>query len=748
MNTGSLLDRFIRRLYPVFGTFIITVSLSFDYALNRTLMDFFVVAALIWFCFLAGYYLLKFSYVKIAKAMNFHIFDIDELFFVFSLFFVIKLSDYEILSIVWFAFVLLLFFLRLQNGFSSHPSSFLWKKGNTAVFLFSYFVFILNAGFQYAAYKYYLMDSFSTVVNIVLFRSFGMTMFWLIGFALAMVLYRVIGSWLRYVFLLIWTSLFAFWTIFWFVNLSVLYFSGFYISPLVLAHADKGAEIILLNNVTYIIVACFIVVMIVFIFIFRHVKSAHYFVPRKHWYYYALFLLGVSIIPFAELFPFQNLPDFLIVKSFYQNSFGFNVETDKSNLSPVILAKLKNFGLNFNLDESKVAHKEEIFKKKSLLLPDKFYEKKPNILIVFFESMSARYTDVYNPKFTDLTPGFDEMVKDSNTTIFKNYFNSSTPTFSGLYSQLCSFLLTTSSAEISENNKTAGRRLLCLPEIVKKYGGYNEVEYALGIDKTFANTGTIFEAMGVDSIYDWYGLSKYMDKKPLSWGYSDHQIFPVVFDLLSKKSKNSDAPWFFMVSTLDTHLPYNLPKDIVLYKDGEEKVLNTVHTSDDAFLKFWEEFKGSDLYKNTIVIVTADHAMPPGALNKKYFDDVAVSPYDKILFMMYIPDNILKKEYDIYSSQLDFTPTILHLLGINIPNSFEGHSIFDDRANYPYLLGMDEYGIYINIPSDNDKRFVNYGVPSYLQCDRSPDLFIRRLTSCEGLSFYNWEKKMWKEGRF
>ncbi|MFA5051420.1 MAG: hypothetical protein WC499_04915, partial [Patescibacteria group bacterium] len=118
--------------------------------------------------------------------------------------------------------------------------------------------------------------------------------------------------------------------------------------------------------------------------------------------------------------------------------------------------------------------------------------------------------------------------------------------------------------------------------------------------------------------------------------------------------------------------------------------------------------------------------------------------------LMYIPNSVLPKEVDLYSSGLDFAPTILQMLDINVPNSFEGHSIFDDRAKYPNLLGMHEFGLFINQADEKGEIKTDYAVPSGLTCG-SEDFSSSAstpLSLCEFMEFYKWKRRMLEEGRF
>ena len=55
-------------------------------------------------------------------------------------------------------------------------------------------------------------------------------------------------------------------------------------------------------------------------------------------------------------------------------------------------------------------------------MPDRLKNAKPNIVIIFVESLSSRFVNAYNGnRFKDLTPNFDKMAADPDTTVFKMF---------------------------------------------------------------------------------------------------------------------------------------------------------------------------------------------------------------------------------------------------------------------------------------------------------------------------------------
>jgi len=732
--------------YALAGSFIISSGWNWYHAPHKRFM--LIYGPLYFAAIYIGYALFKFLYVYLTKRFNRHVFwqedfkrFLDPLFFNLSLVFLIFFFQNEIFSFLFVLLMLAGIYWQLDHYFKMHPNAAAIRMANRSVFCVGGFIFIISGILQYVAYYYYILDSNIKFYDIVTFRAFAMTMFWLMGFAVGDLIYWRFKSWLRYVFLSLWTLLFAGSLVFWLVNIGILYYSGLYFSPTALDHAE-GASNVIWNHLTYLLLVLLLIVIVIFGLVMKHSHKAHKNSLWHYWYFYDFTIVALALVAIFGISSFRNTPEAVVIRSFYSYFTGNTVNI---SLDPIVQQKLEKFGITYNLNNFYLAHKDTAFTASKPLLPAELLKNKPNVIVIFWESLSARLNGVYNTRFADVTPGLVSMASDPHTTVFKNYYNASTPTITGLLSQLCSFLPPTGHNEINNDKMLQRQYLLCLPKILRS-AGYKDATYVTSVEKDYAHKDTLFDSMGTDRVLGQEELKSLIAGAPLSWGYSDHQTFPVIWQM-AQKEKN---PFLLMLSTVDTHPPFNLAQDTIPYGDGKSDVLNAYHTTDDAFAKFWQEFKQSPLYNNTILIVAADHAVFPAAFKQDLFPDIAgkLTYYDENSYMMYIPNSILPKQVDTYASGIDFTPTLLQILNINSPNAFEGHSIFDDRKDYPNLLGMHELGLYIN-QVEGDKRVTDYNIPTEIDCDKNePESTSTPLTLCEYLNYYQWKRQMFDEGRF
>lgn len=744
------LKKILSWFLPFSATFFVVAGWNWYHFPHRPHPRFVIVSLISWLVLNVFYWVAKRGYLFLVKKFGRHVFwqtnfinFIDKIFWISSWLFLAFFINNEWISLLYVAVILLALFLFSQKVLKQHPVAEGWLYANQAIWALAFGIFVITGLCQFLAYHYYILDVQAKFSGIVLFRTFSITMFWLLGVAVAGLVYWHTERKWRYILLVVWNLFFVSSLILWMFNVGVLYFSGLYLDPVLLEHI-KGSSAVVWNRSTlwFAVSAAVILAGFVWVEIFwwRRQKLA----TRRHWNYYNAVIIILALGFIFGLASTKTTPEYVVARAFYEY---FTKTEQKIILDPIIQKKLERFGLKYNLDEFYVSQKEQIFNTSTAnLLSEKFVQKKPNVVIIFLESFSSRLTSVYNPSLKNITPGLEKMAVDKNTTIFKKYFNASTPTVTGLLSQLCSFLPPTGHEEIETDKKMQRHHLLCLPQVLKENAGYKYNAYITAVEKDFANKDTLFASMGVDEVLGTEELAKYINSQPLSWGYSDHQMFPVLEKFMTEKSD----PFLLMLSTVDTHPPFNLSKDMINYGDGKNDVLNSFHTTDDAFGQFWDWFRGSDFYNNTIVVAVADHAIFPTALDKT-FPEVykQLNFYDENTFLLYTPQSLLPKEVGVYSSGIDFAPTLLELLNVNVANSFEGHSIFSGRKSYPNILGMHEFGLFINEVSAQNLRLTKYTVPSNLKCNESnftndPE---QPLSLCEFLQYYKWKRQMFEQGR-
>lgn len=348
---------------------------------------------------------------------------------------------------------------------------------------------------------------------------------------------------------------------------------------------------------------------------------------------------------------------------------------------------------------------------------DSYIKTRPkSVIVIFTEGFSSKVIDRENNKGLKLTPNIDSYYKEG--LVFKNYYNHTAATFRGLRGQLTSAyqykdgidgkgegFFQISSGKVNDTYK---HRLISLPEILNDYG-YNT--YFLASTEKESNLNALLKTMPFKKVYGMEDFSWHKNDR-----MSDKKTFESLKELLSEQDR--EKPFFIGVYPSGTHHGMDSPD--LIYNEGKNAFYNKFHNYDAQLGGFVRFFKDSPYYKNTILIITADHSTFPVPEFKSSFDIHANFFVDTIPLIILgndIKSNIVDAKG--YNS-LSLAPTILNVLGINNhSNYFLGCSLFDKQCvsefSHQSAIGDDFYQIkkmdndkYDTFPDEKNKKIIEY----------------------------------------
>ncbi len=302
-----------------------------------------------------------------------------------------------------------------------------------------------------------------------------------------------------------------------------------------------------------------------------------------------------------------------------------------------------------------------------------------NIVIIFVESLSQFFLrdDIHGVK--GIFPNIKEMERESFA--FSDMYNSSYPTLKGLIAALGSaiYLL---DEEVGGTRIPVPCRFLFLPNILKKLD-YTNIHIQAGSERFIGMKNLFIEREGYDYFYGSESLAlDNISRLERGFGVDDEKVFDYAIEWLEKYP--AKRPFLLTISTINSHPPY---KGSYKHPDaGGNPMINGFYSTDKAFGKFWNFFKKSKFNGNTVVILTADHAM--GNSNEytafvKNFEEHYRPFFDNIPCFIYFPGGAwkgVKNNTPCFS--LDLTPTILEMMNLDLANPFMGLSIFSERPYY------------------------------------------------------------------
>lgn len=331
----------------------------------------------------------------------------------------------------------------------------------------------------------------------------------------------------------------------------------------------------------------------------------------------------------------------------------------------------------------------------------------PNVIVIFTEGTSTRLIGAYGGHYPGLTPNIDRLAAQSMRV--DNYFNHTAATYRGLIGQLSSGYIYYGGYgkhgwQTGDGKKISGAiRRRTLPMILREHG-YRS--YFFSPHATHVPFTTMLDTLGFDRVYTYdsigHGLlGGHYNARTGTDSLDDGSLFRGLVAFLQQRAAGADRkPFFIGLYNIGTHAFINTDAHDITYSIRSNPVLNGLHNYDHALGVFLDYFLASPYARNTILIVTADHATYPDA-DYRAVAGANLAPYfvDRIPLLIDDPFHHLPTTFDAEGrNSLDLAPTILQLLGIrDARNSFLGQSLFEPRS---FAVGFTALGsrFYLTTP--------------------------------------------------
>lgn len=222
--------------------------------------------------------------------------------------------------------------------------------------------------------------------------------------------------------------------------------------------------------------------------------------------------------------------------------------------------------------------------------------KNTNVLFVVVESLTDKVIGKeVNGHY--ITP-FLNSLRDSSL-YFSNVYASGSHTEEGIVALLNGYPSTPANSVIYENNKVA-----TLPFLPKDFAKNNyATSFYYGGDASFLNLKQYVLTADFQRIIESTSFPDSLQKS--IWGVYDEELFD---RFLSDNKVQSGKPFFSTLLTVSSHEPFDVPASTEFPdKDSEMKFYNAMNYVDRKIGDFIAESKKQWWWKNTLVIVIADH---------------------------------------------------------------------------------------------------------------------------------------------
>lgn len=300
---------------------------------------------------------------------------------------------------------------------------------------------------------------------------------------------------------------------------------------------------------------------------------------------------------------------------------------------------------------------------------------RPDIILIVLESFGNSLIGPFGGDSLT-TPNLNRYCREG--ILFSDFYASGNRTDKAMPAILNGYPAQPAVSIMKEPDKTQS-----LPGLVRilNESGYKS-SFWYGGEINFANFNSFIFNNGFDQVItmDNFGSEFYNSK----WGVHDHILFNALIDSM----KSVREPFFKVVLTLSSHEPFDVPMEPVFPgNDDFTKFRNSVFYTDKALGTFIDWAKTTEWWKNTLVIIIADHCRRNSEEIQVYSQDIFRIP------MLWIGGavNLTGLEIRKTGSQTDIPLTLLHQLGLGGDFPFGKDLLSDGSASFAFYVFNDGF---------------------------------------------------------
>lgn len=306
-----------------------------------------------------------------------------------------------------------------------------------------------------------------------------------------------------------------------------------------------------------------------------------------------------------------------------------------------------------------------------------------NLVLVLFESVGAVYPE-RDPGLMPFLSGLFE-ARPGSVSLAAHY-TTWPQTTKALFSILCSELPYPSYEPISVVNPAIP--CACLPGVLKE-AGYRTALFS-SQDLTFDATHQFLRGRGFDRMHDVNDMPGAEGAWRTSWGLDDRAT-----TRLAARWAASDAsrPFFLLLQLVSGHHPYDVPGDVnTLAPDASDldRYLQSLRFLDGVVRDLLGELDRTGLADDTLVVVVSDHGEAFGQHPGDFGHGATVwEPAARVPVVLTGPPirPVTGRVVGEPTSHVDLAPTLIALLGLEVPFTMKGRDLTASREARMVLMG-------------------------------------------------------------
>ena len=301
-----------------------------------------------------------------------------------------------------------------------------------------------------------------------------------------------------------------------------------------------------------------------------------------------------------------------------------------------------NVDYHFMKDEACNALIDSLYNTKSIDCDTLLTTQTPNIIIILLEGCGAEFTELGGR--TDITPHLNQLAKEG--IYFTNCYGNTWRTDRGTVCALSGYpsFPTMSLMKIPAKSRSLPNIALTL----QQQRGYH-TSYLYGGDINFTNMRGYLISGGFEQL-TWMKDYSAEEQKSAQWGVRDDITFKTLYQMATKAEK----PFLIGFSTLSSHAPWDVP-----IHHFDDEILNAFYYLDQCIGDFIEQFRKSEAWDNTLIVMLPDHGIPHQGIDE-------TNPLMNHIPMIWVGGAVKEpRRIEQVCNQTDLPATLLGQLGIS-----------------------------------------------------------------------------------
>ena len=197
---------------------------------------------------------------------------------------------------------------------------------------------------------------------------------------------------------------------------------------------------------------------------------------------------------------------------------------------------------------------------------------------------------------------------------------------------------------------------------------------------------------GLDQGFDTYDLP---EREDMETGFYDERSATEVVGRAIRwmETRDESRPFFLWIHLFDPHEPYLSPEQFRIGDNRSMLYLSEVSYADDELGRLFDTMRADGTLDRTFITVLADHGEGLGEKGESTHGDFCNDSTLRIPFVLRYPDG--HRAGDVSTeivSTVDVAPTMAEAMGLSMPNTIDGESLFRREVAPDRGVYFESYG--------------------------------------------------------